>query len=121
MRCVFCELNDETIHENEWVVAFFDRYPVTKGHVLIVPKRHVESYFDMQLKERQAIDEALFTVKRYLDETHQPEGYNVGMNLGEHAGQTVAHAHVHLIPRYAGDVEDPRGGVRAVIPARQRY
>ncbi len=121
MACVFCESRENLLYENNHVVAFYDRYPVSKGHVLIVPKRHVESYFDLRPEERKAIDDALFAVKRHLDDTLHPDGINLGMNLGFAAGQTVPHAHLHVIPRQRGDVDDPTGGVRGVIPERKTY
>ena len=120
MKCVFCEISDIVL-ENEWAIAFFDKYPVNKGHLLIIPKRHVEQYFDLTEQERLAIDQLLFRAKKMLDDQYQPDGYNIGVNCGEAAGQTIFHVHVHLIPRFVGDMVDPRGGVRGVIPDRQKY
>ena len=120
MTCVFCQITDIVL-ENELALAFYDKYPVNKGHLLIIPKRHVEQYFDLTEQERIAIDELLFQGKKMLDEQYQPDGYNIGVNSGEAAGQTVFHVHVHLIPRYDGDMKDPRGGVRGVIPEKQVY
>ena len=122
MSCPFCCLPDEAlVFRSAKVVAFPDRYPVTLGHTLIVPKRHVETFFDATAEERAAIWDAVDTIKRSLDEEFHPDGYNVGFNAGRAAGQTVMHLHVHLIPRYHGDMPDPRGGVRGVIPDKQRY
>lgn len=102
-------------------LALADAFPVTDGHTLIVPRRHVESCFDAAPDEQAAIWALLRDMKRRLDRERSPDGYNVGFNQGEAAGQTVAHLHVHLIPRRRGDVADPRGGLRWVVPERARY
>jgi len=120
MECVFCTM-DKFKLENKLAYAIFDKYPVNKGHMLIIPKRHTANYFDLTIEESLAIDELLFQGKQLLDETYSPDGYNVGINCGEVAGQTIFHVHVHLIPRYKGDMEDPRGGVRGVIPGKMKY
>ena len=111
----------EIICETATCVAFFDGYPVSPGHALIVPKRHVSSYFDLTDHEREAMNVMLQYVKRVVDERFHPDGYNIGINVGQAAGQSVYHCHMHLIPRYAGDVENPKGGVRGVIPKKQKY
>lgn len=98
-----------------------DKFPVSPGHALIVPYRHFSNYFEATDEERQAIWRLVDEAKTLVDRSHKPDGYNVGLNAGAAAGQTVLHAHVHLIPRYRGDVSDPRGGVRGVIPDKQRY
>jgi diadenosine tetraphosphate (Ap4A) HIT family hydrolase len=108
----------DLLAENALAVAFKDAFPVSPGHALIVPRRHVEGLFDLTAEEQAALWRLLPEVKARLDSRHAPAGYNVGVNVGEAAGQTVPHVHVHLIPRYAGDVEDPRGGVRWVVPPR---
>lgn len=121
--CPFCQrlaLRD-LLAENPHAVAFKDAFPVSDGHCLIVPRRHVASLFDLSEEEQAAIWSLLPVLKQRLDARHAPAGYNVGVNVGEAAGQTVGHAHVHLIPRYPGDVADPRGGVRWVIPERAAY
>ena len=120
MSCPFCLLNEFAI-ENEVAFGIFDKYPVNKGHLLIIPKRHVEQYFDLTSEERQAIDDLLFKGKELMDQQYQPDGYNVGINCGEAAGQTIFHVHVHLISRYKGDIDEPRGGVRGVIPEKRMY
>jgi diadenosine tetraphosphate (Ap4A) HIT family hydrolase len=120
MTCVFCQIN-ESVLENDLAIAFYDKYPVNKGHLLLIPKRHVEQYFDLTDQERSAIDQLLFEGKKIIDEQYQPDGYNIGINCGEAAGQTIFHVHVHLIPRFRGDMEDPRGGVRGVIPEKRIY
>jgi diadenosine tetraphosphate (Ap4A) HIT family hydrolase len=105
---------EKVIDENDLAVAFYDAYPVNEGHVLIIPKRHVETYFDATQDEKNAISLLLARAKEKLDERFHPDGYNIGVNVGAAAGQTIFHLHVHLIPRYAGDVPDPRGGVRKI-------
>jgi diadenosine tetraphosphate (Ap4A) HIT family hydrolase len=98
-----------------------DLYPVSPGHTLVIPWRHVGSFFDLTTEERAGLMELLEEAKTALDVELGPDAYNVGLNDGPAAGQTVAHCHVHLIPRYSGDQEDPRGGVRWVIPGKARY
>ncbi|HEY8910614.1 MAG TPA: HIT family protein [Desulfosporosinus sp.] len=114
-ECIFCTLpKTDIIVENELALAFFDKFPVNEGHVLIIPKRHVASLFDATREEIMDIWALLGNVKEVLDKRFHPDGYNVGINVGAAAGQTVFHMHVHVIPRYQGDVSDPRGGVRKV-------
>jgi diadenosine tetraphosphate (Ap4A) HIT family hydrolase len=114
-QCIFCNLpKEKVIAENDLALAFYDAYPVNEGHVLIIPKRHVETYFDATQDEKNAISLLLAKAKEKLDERFHPDGYNIGVNVGAAAGQTIFHLHVHLIPRYAGDVPDPRGGVRKI-------
>ncbi len=122
-NCPFCNLSSkvEIICETVSCVAFYDEYPVSPGHALIVPKRHVSSYFELTNREREAMNIVLQYVKKKVDERFHPDGYNVGMIIGEYAGQSVFHCHMHLIPRYKGDVENPKGGVRGVIPSKQKY
>lgn len=121
-QCPFCKRDvRELVYKNELVFAVRDLFPVSEGHTLIIPNRHVESYFDATPLEKQAIWEAVEHVKIGLDEALAPQGYNVGFNSGQVAGQTVMHLHVHVIPRYVGDTPDPRGGVRGVIPNKQKY
>ncbi|MFC3885565.1 HIT family protein [Bacillus songklensis] len=117
MSCPFCSLPKENILlENDHVIAFFDKYPVQKGHLLIVPKRHIQTYFEASTEELASIHALLHEGKQLLDDKYHPDGYNIGINVGEFGGQTVMHLHVHLIPRYKGDIEDPRGGIRKAIP-----
>lgn len=120
MGCVFCELVD-VVGEFENYIVIRDKYPVSSGHTLIIPKRHVETYFDLSFEERISLVDVIDAVKLELDVDFRPDGYNIGFNVGEVAGQTVMHCHVHVIPRYVGDMEDPRGGVRGVIPDKQKY
>lgn len=121
--CPFCRLSRrmEIICETATCVAFYDGYPVSPGHALIIPKRHVASYFDLTNHEREAMNVMLQYVKQKVDERYYPDGYNVGIDVNEAAGQSVFHVHMHLIPRYKGDVENPKGGVRGVIPEKQKY
>lgn len=122
-KCPFCRLSRrvEVICETITCVAFYDGYPVSIGHALIIPKRHVASYFDLTNHEREAMNVMLQYVKQKIDERFHPDGYNIGINVNEAAGQSVFHVHMHLIPRYKGDVENPKGGVRGVIPSKQNY
>jgi len=114
-ECIFCTLpKTDILVENELALAFFDKFPVNEGHVLIIPKRHVASLFDATREEIMDIWSLLGNVKEMLDKRFHPDGYNVGINVGAAAGQTVFHMHVHVIPRYQGDVPDPRGGVRKI-------
>jgi diadenosine tetraphosphate (Ap4A) HIT family hydrolase len=106
---------------NEHAHARWDLNPVTPAHVLLIPNRHVASVFDIRDDERAALLLLLSQAKALLDDSHAPAGYNIGVNVGIAAGQTIPHAHIHLIPRYHGDVANPRGGVRGVIPDRQSY
>lgn len=120
--CPFCALDArEVVGSNALALFFEDKYPVTPGHLLVIPKRHVATYFDATAEEKRAMWDLLEEAKAYLDQHRTPEGYNVGINVGATAGQTVMHLHVHLIPRYAGDMADPRGGVRHVIPEKGKY
>lgn len=91
------------------------------GHALIVPKRHTESYFDLSIHEQRALWLLVNRCKTIIEKRYHPDGFNIGINVGEPAGQTIFHVHIHLIPRYKGDVEKPRGGVRGVIPDKQDY
>ncbi len=106
---------------NDAAVAFSDGFPVSPGHALIVSRRHVASLFELTADEVAAVWALVPAVKTAIELTHQPTAYNIGVNVGRDAGQTVGHVHVHVIPRYCGDVEDPRGGVRWVIPAKADY
>lgn len=119
-ECIFCQMKDYIL-ENELAYAIYDKYPVGKGHMLFIPKRHVKDFFDITKEEREAIFELIDEGKKLLDEKYSPDSYNVGINCGEHAGQTIMHVHVHLIPRYIGDMKDPTGGVRGVIPEKMKY
>jgi diadenosine tetraphosphate (Ap4A) HIT family hydrolase len=121
--CVFCQRSnsDQVIARNGMAVAFPDGYPLSSGHTLIVPLRHVGNFFQLTKPEQQAVLSLMRSVQKKLNRKYSPDGFNVGINVGKAAGQTVDHVHIHLIPRYSGDVPDPRGGVRWVIPLKARY
>ena len=120
--CLFCSIPaGQVIIEQPLVWAVRDSYPVSKGHTLIVPRRHVVTFFETTEEERRAMMKLLDEVKAMLDREHKPDGYNIGINNGAAAGQTVMHVHMHLIPRYAGDRADPRGGVRWILPDKAAY
>ena len=120
--CPFCNIAPgQIIVEHSLAVAKHDGYPLTKGHTLIIPRRHVASFFECTAEERQVMLELLDEAKAVLDKAHAPDGYNIGLNNGAAAGQTVMHVHMHLIPRYAGDTSDPRGGVRWIFPDKAKY
>lgn len=122
MDCIFCDReNLDIIAENKLCYAIYDKYPVNLGHVLIIPKRHFSNFFDATEKEIVDIYELIHKCKIILDEKHKPTGYNIGINIGESAGQTIMHLHVHLIPRYDNDVKDPRGGIRNLKPQLVPY
>lgn len=118
--CPFCNC-DEAVLRNDLAYARYDKYPVNPGHLLVLPLRHVASWFEATPPERQALLALVEEGKRLLDQRLSPDGYNIGINVGEAAGQTIMHLHIHLIPRHRGDCTNPRGGVRGVIPARQSY
>jgi diadenosine tetraphosphate (Ap4A) HIT family hydrolase len=118
--CPFCDAT-ESVLSNPLALARYDRYPVNPGHLLVQTRRHVATYFEATHAERAAVFELIDAAKALLDERFRPAGYNIGINVGAAAGQTIAHLHLHLIPRYPGDVADPRGGVRGVIPDKQKY
>ena len=99
----------------------WDRHPANPGHALVIPYRHVPAYFDATDEEKREIWQLVDEAREVIDREHSPDGYNIGINVGEIAGQSIMHLHVHIIPRYRGDVEDPKGGVRGVIPERKRY
>ena len=122
-KCLFCQVDRHLlVAGNELCYATKDSFPVTEFHTLIIPKRHVANYFDLYSSEVGAIYEMLVGVKKTIEtKDDSVTGFNIGVNVGEHAGQSIFHVHVHLIPRRKGDVENPRGGVRGVIPDKQSY
>jgi len=124
--CLFCDLqeNDDKnkVLENDLAYAMLDKHPVTEGHTLIIPKRHIETYFEMTEEENNAVFELVKIRRKQLKEEDSTiSGFNVGINNGVSAGQTVMHCHIHLIPRRKGDVSEPEGGVRGVLPSKQKY
>lgn len=124
-NCPFCSVEEASeegpMLSNTLAHIRLDGFPVSKGHLLIIPNRHSGDWFDLTAAEQQAVMELVEQGKQWLEERYQPDGYNIGMNCGEAAGQTVLHMHCHLIPRYLGDQQDPRGGVRWVIPEKADY
>lgn len=121
--CPFCQRIQagDVIGGNGTAAALLDGYPLNPGHCLVVPRRHVADYFSLSPDEQADVWHLVAELKDRLDKERAPDGYNIGVNIGPAAGQTVWHAHVHLIPRHAGDVEDPRGGVRWVIASKAPY
>ncbi len=120
--CPFCSLpRDRIVLESELGLAFRDGYPVSPGHTLVIPKRHVGSFFECTEAEQAALLKLLRIARADVEFLFHPAGYNIGINDGAAAGQTVPHLHIHLIPRYAGDRDDPRGGVRWVLPDKAAY
>lgn len=121
--CPFCRLPAEQriVTESATAFAIMDKFPVNKGHALIIPKRHIDNYFDLTNREQSALWLMVNRVKKIIEKEHSPDGFNVGINIGEPSGQTIPHVHIHLIPRYEGDIEDPTGGVRFVIPEKANY
>tara|TARA_B100002019_G_C20746389_1_gene346360 strand:+ start:59 stop:457 length:399 start_codon:yes stop_codon:yes gene_type:complete len=121
--CIFCKISSEELQfENELAYSSADSYPVSKFHSLIVPKRHVQDYFELSAEEVKACHELILKTKeKILNEDITVKGFNIGTNSGKTAGQSIMHCHIHLIPRREGDVENPQGGVRSVIPLKQHY
>ena len=120
--CPFCPPDEAAVFlRGDSIVALWDRYPVSEGHALIVPIRHVEGWLEVTPGERAELLGAVENVRAVIETHHQPAGFNIGINVGSAAGQTVPHVHIHVIPRYTGDVADPRGGVRHVIPTKGNY
>jgi diadenosine tetraphosphate (Ap4A) HIT family hydrolase len=120
--CPFCTLPPERIIDsNDLALVIRDGYPISPGHTLVIPKRHIGSWFEITQAEQQALLDLLAKAKAVLETEFKPDGYNIGINDGPAAGQTVPHLHMHLIPRYKGDQEDPRGGVRWIIPEKAKY
>ena len=121
--CLFCNIKESGVaYENDFAYASYDSYPVSKDHCLIIPKRHIGDYFDLSKKELIACDELIKIVKKEI--TYKDplvKGFNLGTNIGKVSGQSILHCHFHLIPRREGDVENPQGGVRSVIPNKQHY
>lgn len=120
--CPFCQPDPNNILlECLFTYALWDNYPISVGHVLIVPKRHIPSLFNANLEEQTALLVTLDQARQRLNQTYHPDGYNIGINDGKTAGQTIPHLHIHLIPRYQGDCQDPRGGIRWIFPEKAKY
>ena len=119
--CLFCKDPRGVSLNNELAYSARDTYAVSPGHTLIIPRRHVASFFDLTPDEIKACMELVNEERNALDDELKPDGYNIGVNVGPAAGQSILHAHIHLIPRYKGDVENPQGGVRHVLPEKAYY
>ena len=121
--CLFCNINQSgSVHENDFAYTSYDSYPVSKYHCLIIPKRHIKDYFDLSNEELIACNNLIKIIKKEItDKDKTVKGFNLGTNIGKIAGQSIMHCHFHLIPRREGDVENPQGGVRSVIPQKQHY
>ncbi len=115
--CELCEPKD-VIYESEFAYVRYDSHSLAPGHVIVVPRRHVADFFDMSAAEQGSVLALLIRAQKRVQEEHAPDGYNIGVNVGQAAGQSRMHVHVHLIPRYAGDVPDPSGGIRCVLASR---
>lgn len=124
--CVFCQMVEkkkevEIVAQFEHCFVIKDQYPVSPGHLLIIPYQHTNNWFTSENVVKGEIIDVLDKMKKLIDDEYHPDGYNIGMNCGKAAGQTVMHLHVHLIPRFGGDMDNPKGGVRGVIPFKQKY
>ena len=121
--CLFCNIEESgCAHENSLAYASYDSYPVSEYHCLIIPKRHIKDYFDLSNEELVACNDLIKIVKKEIkDKDPSVKGFNLGTNIGKVSGQSILHCHIHLIPRRDGDVENPQGGVRSVIPLKQHY
>jgi diadenosine tetraphosphate (Ap4A) HIT family hydrolase len=122
--CLFCDKENQKfrlISENDFCVARWDQFPVSKGHTLIIPKKHITSFFELKENELLEMFALIQEAKVVIENEYKPDGFNIGINDGEAAGRTIHHLHFHLIPRYKGDVESPRGGIRNIIPGKGNY
>lgn len=122
-ECPFCRgsTGHQLIYETDDFIAIYDRFPVSPGHALVIPRRHCTNYFELTQSEQENCWKVVNETKKILDVEFSPDGYNLGINVGQVAGQTIPHVHIHLIPRYHGDMPDPEGGVRGVIPEKRKY
>lgn len=124
-KCLFCDRDNfkehRIIFENELFYARWDNFPISKGHAEIVPKKHIISFFDLSKEELIQMFDLLKRTKQLIEEKYRPDGYNIGINEGKAAGRTINHLHIHIIPRYFGDVFNPIGGVRNIIPEKGDY
>ena len=121
--CLFCNIKESgNIYVNDLAYASYDSYPVSEGHCLIIPRRHIKDYFDLSNEELVACNDIIKVIKnKILNKDQKVKGFNIGINIGKVSGQSIFHCHIHLIPRRDGDVENPQGGVRSVIPMKQHY
>ena len=121
-KCAFCNIRDiDMALKNDLCFAIYDSFPVSSGHMLIIPFRHFDNFFECTDEEMESIWDLLQKCKKMLSDDLKPDGFNVGVNVGRISGQTIFHTHMHIIPRYVDDVDDPRGGIRGVIPEKRIY
>jgi diadenosine tetraphosphate (Ap4A) HIT family hydrolase len=121
MDCIFCQIDRAILAESNLSLAFFDGFPVSKGHALVIPKRHLATIWELSEEEYIDLFDLVRDVKHLIQDRFEPHGMNIGANFGQAAGQTVFHAHIHIIPRYSGDVPNPRGGIRNIISGKGGY
>ena len=120
--CPFCNPTDKALlARNDNVTILWDSFPISPGHALVTPLRHGASWSDLTREEKVAMFDGIDIVQKEIEKQHSPDGYNIGINDGVAAGQTIMHVHLHVIPRYAGDSDDPRGGIRWILPGKARY
>lgn len=123
--CLFCDRTNQKKHEiileNDSCYARWDNFPISTGHLEVIPKNHIDSFFDLDNRQLIQLFSLLKDVKEIVQDRYKPDSYNIGLNEGKVAGRTVEHLHIHLIPRYKGDVDDPQGGIRNVIPGKGKY
>ena len=121
--CPFCTLGEhvEVLCKTDIAMAILDSFPISPGHTLVIPKRHVPDYFELTAEEQNELWKLVNRCKLILQDRFHPDGFNIGINVGEMAGQSIFHVHIHLIPRYKGDVKNPKGGVRHIIPGKGYY
>lgn len=123
-KCRFCDIinkGNDIIKDDEYCIIYVNDYPVVEDHMLVIPKRHITSFFELSIEEIISAYDLLKKAKDILDEKHKPTGYTIGINEGEASGQTVSHFHIHIIPRYRGDVPDPTGGIINIFPGKENY
>ena len=121
-QCPFCNVvEDRVVLENDGAIAILDGFPISLGHMLIIPKNHVSSLFQLDQSQQLLVISLLEEAYKYLNSEYKPDGFNIGINDGVAAGQTVPHLHIHIVPRYENDQKDPRGGVRLIFPDKARY
>jgi len=121
-NCPFCSnIEARVIYDNENAYLIYDKFPVSPGHILIISKRHISSFFDLNQNEHRSICELIPKAKEIIEQKFNPQGYNIGVNIGRDAGQTILHCHIHVIPRYTNDSENPQGGIRKIINGVGEY
>jgi len=121
--CPFCNIGEhvEVLFKADTAMAILDSFPISPGHTLVIPRRHVADYFDLTVEEQNELWQLVNRCKVILQDRFHPDGFNIGINVGEMAGQSIFHVHIHLIPRYKGDMKNPKGGVRHIIPGKGYY